>query len=266
MDSNIIDWNIKEPVGLNDLQALVHHGCRIDCDLAAHGPVWVSQSILGRYILQIIERPVAKRSTGRGKNQTPHIIPVDAAPYAGPVVRAFEDYLEELGFKVLRQPRDPDSKWRLATEFVAARTASLPTPLRAGGTTVREQSLFSDLFAAPAYRKRLKRPVRRPYIGEYPSVAAEKLGVDAVLLLSGRGMKRTPRTNAATALGLSEVPSDGMTFHGYLIHGPTGRVWAAHRWDLGKGFFREPARKLDKRLRTGMNRVMFSPVPSCPGP
>ncbi len=63
----------EQVVGLDQLEALVHHRRRIDRDLGAHGPVRVSDRLARRDGRHLGARAAAERPAGRGQDQ-----PLDA--------------------------------------------------------------------------------------------------------------------------------------------------------------------------------------------
>lgn len=58
---------IEQPAGLDQLQALVHHACRVDGNLAAHRPVRVGTGLLGADIHELGHRRFTKRPAGGGQ-------------------------------------------------------------------------------------------------------------------------------------------------------------------------------------------------------
>ena len=75
MNVNTLSRQIEQPVCLDHFQPLVHHGRRIDSDLAAHVPVRVSQRILQGDILERRDVTITERATRGGQDQ-PLDIPV----------------------------------------------------------------------------------------------------------------------------------------------------------------------------------------------
>ena len=62
----------KEPVRLDHFQPLVHHGCRVDRDLASHHPIRVRAGLIRRHVVQSLQRQGAKRPAGRGQQYALH--------------------------------------------------------------------------------------------------------------------------------------------------------------------------------------------------
>ena len=59
----------EQVVRLDQLEALVHHGGRIDRDLGAHVPVRMGHRLLGRGLGHLGQRPVAERAARCGQDQ-----------------------------------------------------------------------------------------------------------------------------------------------------------------------------------------------------
>ena len=51
---NLLGIDAKEPLGLNDLEALVHHRSRVDGDLGTHIPCGVPQGISLRHVSDLL--------------------------------------------------------------------------------------------------------------------------------------------------------------------------------------------------------------------
>ena len=58
----------KQPFGLNNLEALIHHGCRIYRDLGAHAPVGMPERLGSGYLAHLIKGHVPEGSTGGSKD------------------------------------------------------------------------------------------------------------------------------------------------------------------------------------------------------
>ena len=68
-----------QPHGLDDLQALVHQGSRVDGDFCTHAPVGVFQGIGGGDGLQLLIGAAEEGTAGAGQQQPPDLIAVPAA-------------------------------------------------------------------------------------------------------------------------------------------------------------------------------------------
>ena len=62
----------EQPVGLDHLERLVHHGRGVDRDLATHHPVRVAAGLLRRHVGHRFRRAVAERATGCGEQDAAH--------------------------------------------------------------------------------------------------------------------------------------------------------------------------------------------------
>ena len=76
-DLDLLRRQPEQQVRLDQLEALVHHGGRIDRDLGAHVPVGMGQRLLRRGLGHVGQRPVAERPAGRRQDQ-----PVDGVALA----------------------------------------------------------------------------------------------------------------------------------------------------------------------------------------
>ena len=65
-DGDLIGVEVKQSMRLDDLQAFVHEGCRIDRDLVAHSPGGMFQRVFDRNPRETLGRPLPKRSAGGG--------------------------------------------------------------------------------------------------------------------------------------------------------------------------------------------------------
>ncbi len=63
-DLDHVRRRIKQPACLDNLEALVHHGGRIDRNLASHHPVWMGARLIGCHVGQIGQGRIAERATG----------------------------------------------------------------------------------------------------------------------------------------------------------------------------------------------------------
>jgi hypothetical protein len=63
---NVVVGGAEEVVGLNHLQALVHHRGRVHGDLGAHVPVGVLERVGHRHLLEVLRVPVTE-GTARGR-------------------------------------------------------------------------------------------------------------------------------------------------------------------------------------------------------
>src|SRR5207249_8560906 len=68
-DLDLLVRNAEQEVSLDQLEALVRKRRRVDRDLRAHVPGRVRQSGAGCYVLQLVTRAAAKRSTRRGEHE-----------------------------------------------------------------------------------------------------------------------------------------------------------------------------------------------------
>jgi hypothetical protein len=59
-DLHLIGREIEQPARLDDLQALVHEGGRVDRDLGAHLPGRVPQRVLHRHRRELLLRQLAE--------------------------------------------------------------------------------------------------------------------------------------------------------------------------------------------------------------
>lgn len=59
---NLRDREAEKPMGLDHLQAFVHHARAIDGDLAAHAPRRVIQSLLESHTANLLGAPSSERS------------------------------------------------------------------------------------------------------------------------------------------------------------------------------------------------------------
>jgi hypothetical protein len=68
-DVDLFRRGIEQPVRLDHLEALVHHGGGVDRDLAPHAPVRMGAGLLGRDAFEIGQRRVAERAAGSGQQE-----------------------------------------------------------------------------------------------------------------------------------------------------------------------------------------------------
>ena len=120
---------------LDQLQALVHHGGRIDRNLGAHVPVGMGHRLLGRRLGHVGQRPVAERPARRGQDQ-----PLDGGALAG--VEHLEDRV------VLGIDRQQHAARLAAPRRSAARPAQTSASLLASAT----------MRAAPRRRQGRRQP------------------------------------------------------------------------------------------------------------
>ena len=80
---NIVRRDAEQVHGLNEFQALIHHGRGVHADLRAHAPVRVADGHLGRDAARFFARPAAERAAGAGEQ--------DLAQLALPAGQALED-------------------------------------------------------------------------------------------------------------------------------------------------------------------------------
>ena len=71
---DLLQRHVKEPSGFDDFQPLVHHGRRIDGDLASHGPVGMVQRLLQRHLFQLLQAVSPERSAGRRQQDPADLI------------------------------------------------------------------------------------------------------------------------------------------------------------------------------------------------
>ena len=62
----------EQPVRLDDLEALVHHGGRVDRNLSSHAPFGMSTSLLGADTFELGQRRNAERAARRRQQNAPH--------------------------------------------------------------------------------------------------------------------------------------------------------------------------------------------------
>ena len=62
----------EQPTGLDDLQTLVHHGGRVDRDLATHRPRGMCAGLIGGDRRESFDRPIAQWAAGRGQQNAFH--------------------------------------------------------------------------------------------------------------------------------------------------------------------------------------------------
>ena len=60
---DLILGDIEQPAGLDDLEGLVHHGCRIDCNLGSHLPRRMCQGIFDADLFELFRGPFTKRTS-----------------------------------------------------------------------------------------------------------------------------------------------------------------------------------------------------------
>ena len=65
-DLDALGLEVEKPARLDHLEALVHEACGVDADLAAHGPLRMSDGLLGGDALKI--RAAAERAAGGCKD------------------------------------------------------------------------------------------------------------------------------------------------------------------------------------------------------
>ena len=73
---NPVIGHAEQPVGFDDLQPFIKHGCRIDGDLPSHMPCGMLQTIRQRDLLQFLCRSPAERTAGCSKNEPVQPLPV----------------------------------------------------------------------------------------------------------------------------------------------------------------------------------------------
>ena len=77
-DVDVFGGDVKEPAGLYELEAFVHHGCRVDGDLGAHIPVGVLEGVCGRSSGYAGALPCAERAPGGGEVNPFHLVALGA--------------------------------------------------------------------------------------------------------------------------------------------------------------------------------------------
>ena len=63
----LVGGHVKEPFGLNHLEAFVHHRSRVDGNLCTHLPGGMLQGIGSRYGAHLVERKLAEGATRCGE-------------------------------------------------------------------------------------------------------------------------------------------------------------------------------------------------------
>ncbi len=70
-----VDRDIEEPVRLDDLEPLVHEGCRVDGDLPPHGPGGMLEGPLGCDGREFVGRRLPEGTAGSGQDELGHLFP-----------------------------------------------------------------------------------------------------------------------------------------------------------------------------------------------
>ena len=82
-DLDAVGWRVEQPVRLDHLQALVHHGRGVDGDLAPHHPVRVRAGLVRCDRRELFARQRAERPTGSGQDDAAHARRIEIAGIAG---------------------------------------------------------------------------------------------------------------------------------------------------------------------------------------
>ena len=69
-DVDLLRRETKQPVGLDDFQALIHQRGRVDRDAPTHLPDGMLQGLFGGYAVKMLARGFEKRATGSGQYET----------------------------------------------------------------------------------------------------------------------------------------------------------------------------------------------------
>ncbi len=79
-DLDLFVGEVEKPAGLDDLQPLVHQGCRVHGDLRAHTPRRVGEGSPGRDTPQLLLLPPAEGTAGARDDDPRHRLPVAGVP------------------------------------------------------------------------------------------------------------------------------------------------------------------------------------------
>ena len=66
---DLVGAHIEQPVGLDDFEALIHHGRGVNGDAVAHAPVGMMEGLLRGDIGELGERRFTERATGGGEDE-----------------------------------------------------------------------------------------------------------------------------------------------------------------------------------------------------
>src|SRR5208337_55763 len=69
-DVDLLRRETKQPVRLDDFQALIHHRGRVDSDAPTHFPDGMLQGLFGGYAIKMLPRRFQKRATGSSQYET----------------------------------------------------------------------------------------------------------------------------------------------------------------------------------------------------
>src|SRR5271166_3290871 len=67
-DFDAIQRQLEEMMGLDELEPLIHHCCRIDRDLGPHAPIWMGDGLLRRDPPHVLEASLTERAAARRQN------------------------------------------------------------------------------------------------------------------------------------------------------------------------------------------------------
>src|SRR5579862_5378983 len=76
---NLLGRQRKEMMRLDELKALVHHGCGVDGDFRPHGPVRMTQGLFGCRGSDRLRSPSTKWSARCGKNYPADVVAMPGA-------------------------------------------------------------------------------------------------------------------------------------------------------------------------------------------
>src|SRR6516225_10469482 len=73
-DLNLLRFQSEQPMSFDDLEPLVHEGCRIDSDPSPHLPYRVLEGLRGSYGIELFSRGAEEGAVGTRQNQTAHLV------------------------------------------------------------------------------------------------------------------------------------------------------------------------------------------------